>query len=94
MARVFSQKHSLSFVGNVGIYNVGAESMYQIVQSGRTECLASVSLEGLTCEILVRHSCLHPVLILRIPVICMAHASLCRKLSREIPARTLLALIA
>ena len=58
-ARVFFQKHSLSFVGNVGIYSVGAESVYQIVQSGRTECLAGVSREGLTREILARHSCLH-----------------------------------
>ena len=33
--------------------------MYQIVQSGRIECLASVSREGLTREILARHSCLH-----------------------------------
>ena len=41
--RVFSQKHSLSFVGNVGIYSVGTESVYQIVQFGRIECLASVS---------------------------------------------------
>ena len=30
-ARVFSQKYSLSFVGNVGIYSVDTESVYQIV---------------------------------------------------------------
>ena len=46
-------------VGNVGIYNVGTESVYQIVQSGRTECFAGVSREGLTRELLVKHSCLH-----------------------------------
>ena len=39
-------------MGNVGIYSVGAESMYQIVQSGRTKCLKDVSREGLTREIL------------------------------------------
>ena len=58
-SRVFSQRLSLSFVGNVGINSVYAESVYQIVQSGKTECLAGVSREGLTREILARHSCLH-----------------------------------
>ena len=43
MAKVFSQKHSLTIVGNVGINNVGTESVYQIVQSGRTECLTGLS---------------------------------------------------
>ena len=59
LARVFSQKLSLTFVGNVGIYSVGAKCVYQIVQSGRTECLAGVSREGLTRKILARHNCLH-----------------------------------
>ena len=52
-------KLSSSFVGNVGIYSVGAKSVYQIVQSSRTECLAGVSREGLIHKILARHSCLH-----------------------------------
>ena len=78
----------------MGIYSVGTESVYLIVQTGRTECLAGVSQEGLTCEILARHSCLHPVLTLHIPVMCKTHASLYGKLSREIPARNLLASIA
>ena len=86
MARVFSQKHSSTFVG--------IESLYQMVQIDKIECLAGVSWEGLTREILIRHSCLHPILTLHIPVICKAHASLRGKLSREIPARTLLASIA
>ena len=30
-ARVFSQKLSITFVGNEGIYSVGLESVYQIV---------------------------------------------------------------
>ena len=47
MVRVFSQKHSSTFVGNVGIYSVGAESVYQIGRSGKTKCFASVSREGL-----------------------------------------------
>ena len=50
MARVFSQKNSSTFVGNVGIYSVGIESVYQIGQSGKTECFASVLREGLTRE--------------------------------------------
>ena len=54
MARVFSQKHSSTFAGNVGIYSMGTESVYH-----ETECFVSVSLEGLTCELLEKHSCLH-----------------------------------
>ena len=30
VARVFSQKHSSTFVGNVGIYSVGRDLVYQI----------------------------------------------------------------
>ena len=78
----------------MGIYSVGTKSVYLIVQTGRTECLAGVSWEGRTREILARHSCLHPVLTLCIPIMCKAHASLHKKLSRKIPARNLLASIA
>ena len=81
-------------MGNMGIYSEGTESVYLIVQTGRTECLASVSREGLTREILATHSCLYLILTSRIPVMCKAHASLRRKLSREIPARNLLTSIA
>ena len=59
MARVFYQKLYSSFVGNMGINSIGTESVYQIGQAGRIECLANVSREGLTREILARHSCLH-----------------------------------
>ena len=59
MAKVFSLKHSSTSMGNVGINSVGTESVYQIVQSGKTECFASVSEEGLTRELLAKHSCLH-----------------------------------
>ena len=59
MARVFSQKHSSTIVGNMGIYSVGTESMYQIVQSGKIECFAGVLQEGLTCELLAKHSSSH-----------------------------------
>ena len=78
----------------MGIYSVGTESVYQIVQIDKTECLMGVLCEALTHEILVRHNCLHPVLTLLIPIMCKAHASLRGKLSREIPTRTLLASIA
>ena len=54
MAKVFSLKHFSTFVGNVGI-----ETVYQIAQSGKTECFASVSREGLTRELLAKHSYLH-----------------------------------
>ena len=55
----FSLKHSSTFVGNVGIYSVGIESVYQIAQFGKTECFVSVSREGLTHELLAKHNCLH-----------------------------------
>ena len=48
-------------MGNVGIYSVGAKGVNQIVQSGRTECLAGVSREGLTREVLTRHSDVHEI---------------------------------
>ena len=81
-------------MGNVGIYSVGTESVYQIGQSGKTECFTSVSREGLTRELLAKHSCLHSVLTLRILVMCKAYATVRGMLSRELPARSLLALIA
>ena len=55
----FLSEAFLTFVGNMGINSVGTESVYQTGQVGRTECLASVSREGLTREILARHSYLH-----------------------------------
>ena len=81
-------------MGNEGIYSVGLESVYLIVQTGRTECLTGVSWEGLTREILARHNCIHLVLTLHIPVMCKTYASFRGMLSREIPAKILLASIA
>ena len=89
MARVFSQKHSSTFVGNVGIYSVGTESVYQIGQSGKTEFFVSVSRESLTHELLAKHSYIHPILTLRIPVMCRAHASFRGMLSHELSTKTL-----
>ena len=43
VARVFSLKYSSTFVGNMGIYSVGIENVYQIGQSGKTECFTSIS---------------------------------------------------
>ena len=59
MTRVLSQKLSLTFVGNVGINSVDTESVNQTRLAGRIECLVGVSREGLTCEILMRHSYFH-----------------------------------
>ena len=42
LARVFSQKLSSTFVGNVGINSIDTKSVYQTGQAGRTECLAGV----------------------------------------------------
>ena len=69
---------------------MGKDRVYQKLQSGKTEYFAGVSREGLTYEILAKTSCLHLVLTLRIPVMCRAHASLCGKLTRELPAKTAL----
>ena len=63
----------------MGICNEGTKSVYQAVQTGRIEFLASVSQEGLTRETQLSLS----VQTLRIPVICKAHASLRGKLSCE-----------
>ena len=89
MAKIFSQKHSSTFVGNVGIYSVGTESVYQIGQSGKTEFFVSVSREGLTHELLAKHSYIHPILTLRIPVMCRAHASFRGMLSHKLSTKTL-----
>ena len=78
----------------MGIYSVGIESMYQIAQFGKTKCFVGVSQESLTRELLAKHSCLHPILTFRIPIMCKTHTSLHGKLSCEIPARTLLTSIA
>ena len=78
----------------MGIYSVGTKSVYQIGQSGNTKCFTSVSREGLIRELLTKHSCLHPVLTLRIPVIYRAYASFHGMLSRELPVKTLLSSIA
>ena len=88
VARVFSQKYSSTYVVNGSIYSMGKDRVYQKWQSGKTECYAGVSREGLTRETLAKTSCLHPVLTLRILVMCRAHASLHGKLTREILAKT------
>ena len=68
---------------------MGTKSVYQIGQSGKTEFFVSVSREGLTHELLAKHSYIHPILTLRIPVMCRAHASFHGMLSRELLAKTL-----
>ena len=87
VARVFSQKHSSTYVDNGGIYSVGKDRVYQVWQSGKTDCFASVSREGVTCETLAKTSCLHPILTFRLPIICKAHASLHGKLTHKLPAK-------
>ena len=83
---------SFSFVGNMDIHSVGAESVYQIVQFGRTECLAGVAGRPYPRD--THKTQLSPsVLTLRIPVMCRAHASFRGMLSCEIPAKTFLASI-
>ena len=74
-------------MGNVGIYSVGRDRVYQIRQNSKTECFAGISQEGLTHETLAKASCLHLVLTLRIPVMCRVYASLCGKLTFELPAK-------
>ena len=87
VVRVFFQKHSLTSVGNVGIYSVGTESVYQKWQFSKTECFAGISWEGFTHETLTKTNCFHLILTLRILVMCRAHASLRGKLTRKLPAK-------
>ena len=77
-------------MGNIGIYNEDTESVYQAVQTGRTECLAGRPYPRDTRETLLSPS----ALTLRIPVMCKAHASFRGMLSRDIPVRTLQSSIA
>ena len=90
MAKVFSQNHSSTSVGTVGIYSIGTESVYQKWQFSKIKCFAGILQEGLTRETLAKTSCLHPVLTFRIPVMCRAHASLRGKLTCELPRKTTL----
>ena len=85
MARVFSQKLSLTFVGNVGINSVGTESVNHIGQAGRTKCLAGRPYPRDTRETQLSPS----DLTLRIPVMCKAHTSFREMLSHELPAKSL-----
>ena len=94
MARVFSQKYSLTFVGNDDIYGVGIESVYQIGQSSKTECFASISREDLTPQATRKTQLSPSVLTLCILVMYSAHASFHGMLSRELPIKTLLSSIA
>ena len=74
----------------MSIYSEGTESVYLIVQTGRTECLAGRPYLRDT-----RETQLSPfVLTLRIPIMCKAHASFRGMLSHEIPTKILLASIA
>ena len=93
MARVFSQKHSSTYVGNDGIYSVGEDVMEQIGQNSKTDYFVGISREDLTRETLTKTSCLHPILTLRIPIMCRAHASLRGMFTRELPVKTLQSLI-
>ena len=61
MAKVFSQKHSSTYVGNEDIYSVSTDSVYHKWLFNKTECFAGVSWEGLTHETLAKTSCLHPI---------------------------------
>ena len=72
-------------MGNVGINSVGIESVNQTGQAGRTECLARRLYPQDTRETQLSPS----GLTLRILVICKAHASFRRMLSRELPAKSL-----
>ena len=75
MARVFSQKHSSTSVGNDGIYSVGEDIVEQIGQNSKIDCFAGISQEGL--------------LTLHILVLFRAYASLRRMLTHKLPAKTL-----
>ena len=85
MARVFSQKLSSSFVGDMSIYSEGTESVYLIVQTGRTECLAGRPYLRDTRETQLSPSWPDS----SYSSMCKAHESLRGMLSRELSAKTL-----
>ena len=87
MVGVFSQKHSSTFVDNVGMYSVDTESVYQIGQSGKIEYFASTRRPYLRVTRETQLSLF--VLTLRIPAMCRANASFCGMLIRELPVKTL-----
>ena len=72
-------------MGNVGINSVGIESVYQIGQADKTECLAGRPYPRDTRETQLSPS----GLTLHIPVMCKAHASFHGMLSRELLAKPL-----
>ena len=86
-------KHSSTSVDNVGIYSVVRYRVYQIWQIGKIECFAAILREGLTRKTLAKTNCHHPIMTLRIPVMCWAHASLRKKDTQELPAKTSLSSI-
>ena len=85
MARVFFQKLSLTFVGNVGINSVGTESVNQTRQADKTECLTGKPYPRDTCKTQLSPSSLT----LRIPIMCKTHASFRGMLSRKLPTKSL-----
>ena len=72
-------------MGNVGINSVGIESVYQIGQADKTECLAGRPYPRDTRETQLSPS----GLTLRILVMCKAHASFRGMLSRELLTKSL-----
>ena len=72
-------------MGNVGISSVGTKSVNQTGQAGRTKCLAGRPYSRDTCETQLSPS----GMTLCIPVMCKAHASFRKMLSRELPAKSL-----
>ena len=87
MARVFSQKHSSTSMGNVGINSVGTKSVYQKWQSSKNRMFRGC-LAGRLYPWVTRKTQLSPsVLTLRIPVMCKTYASFCGMFSRELPVK-------
>ena len=85
IARVFSLKNTLQHMWVIWVYIVWVE-----IGCIKYDKIAkqNVSREGLTRETLTKTNSHHPVMTLRIPVMCWAHASLRGKASHELPAKT------
>ena len=85
MVRVFSQKYSSTFVGNVGINSIGTKSVNKTGQANKTECLAGRPYPRDTHKTQLSPS----GLTLRIPLMCKTHTSFRGMLSHELPAKSL-----
>ena len=83
-----SEKHSSQYVGNVSIYSVGKDMVYQIWQNNKIECFTGISRKCLTREIFAKTNCHHLSWLFTFQSCAKHMASLRGKATRELPVKT------